>query len=253
MTEITLTRTASERPWQDEGMSIPAFDLMTALRSGQATSPRLTWYGPDGERVELSGRVLDNWVAKTSNLLQDELDAEPGTRLRLDLPAHWKSVILALAAWQLGMEVVLDAGEADLLATADPGPAAAEGAFDTVVAVALPALAMRWPGELPSGVVDFAAEVRSHGDVFLPHVEPEASRPALLTASGAAHTHAGLLESFAATHDAGLRLLVSAGNGLEAALARSLGAWKNDGSVVLVHPDVEVTDKLLSAERVDAR
>jgi hypothetical protein len=31
-----------------------------------------------------------------------------------------------------------------------------------------------------------------------------------------------------------------------------LGAWKSDGSVVLVHPDVEVTDKLLSAERVDA-
>ena len=85
-------------------MSIPAIDLMTALRSGHSTSPRLTWYGPDAERVELSGRVLDNWVAKTSNLLQDELDAEPGMRLRLDLPAHWKSVIWALAAWQLGME-----------------------------------------------------------------------------------------------------------------------------------------------------
>ena len=61
-------------------MSIPAIDLMTALRSGQSTSPRLTWYGPDSERVEFSGRVLDNWVAKTSNLLQDELDAEPGMR-----------------------------------------------------------------------------------------------------------------------------------------------------------------------------
>ena len=60
-------------------MSIPAANLMSALRSGHSTSPRLTWYGPDSERVELSGRVLDNWVAKTSNLLQDELDAEPGT------------------------------------------------------------------------------------------------------------------------------------------------------------------------------
>jgi uncharacterized protein (TIGR03089 family) len=232
-------------------MSIPAFDLMTALRSGQSTSPRLTWYGPEGERVELSGRVLDNWVAKTSNLLQDELDAEPGTRLRLDLPAHWKSLILALAAWQLGMELVLDAGEADLLATADPGPAAAQGAYDAVLAVALPALAMRWPGELPSGAVDYAAEVRSHGDVFMPHLEPEASRPALLTTAGTAHTHGGLLDGFAALQDEAQRLLVSAGDGLEAALARSLGAWKHDGSVVLVHPDVEVTDKLLSAERVD--
>lgn len=231
-------------------MSIPAIELMTALRSGQSTSPRLTWYGPDSERVELSGRVLDNWVAKTSNLLQDELDAEPGTRLRLDLPAHWKSVILALAAWQLGMEVVFDDAGAELLATADPGPGAAQGAFDTVLAVALPALAMRWPGELPTGVVDYAAEVRSHGDVFMPHVDPEASRRAVLAAAGTEHTHGGLLDGFAAAHGGGVRLLVPAGDGLETALAHALGAWKGDGSVVLVHPDVAVTEKLLADERV---
>ena len=232
-------------------MSIPAIELMTALRSGQATSPRLTWYGPDAERVELSGRVLDNWVAKTSNLLQDELDAEPGTRLRLDLPAHWKSVILALAAWQLGMEVVVGDADADLLATADPAQGAAQGAFDAVVAVALPALAMRWPGVLPTGVVDFAAEVRSHGDVFMPHVDPEGSRRAVLAAAGTEHTHGGLLDGFAAAHDDGVRLLVPAGDGLESALAQSLGAWRSDGSVVLVHPDVVVTEKLLADERVN--
>jgi uncharacterized protein (TIGR03089 family) len=231
-------------------MSIPAIELITALRSGQATSPRLTWYGPDAERVELSGRVLDNWVAKTSNLLQDELDAEPGTRLRLDLPAHWKSVILALAAWQLGMEVVFDDAEAELLATADPATGAAQGAFDAVVAVALPALAMRWPGVLPTGVVDYAAEVRSHGDVFMAHVDPEAKRRAVLAANGTAHTHGGLLDGFAAAQDDGVRLLVPAGDGLESALARSLGAWRGDGSVVLVHPDVVVTEKLLADERV---
>lgn len=232
-------------------MSIPAIELMTALRSGQATSPRLTWYGPDAERVELSGRVLDNWVAKTSNLLQDELDAEPGTRLRLDLPAHWKSVILALAAWQLGMEVVFGDAEAELLATADPAPGAAQGAFDAVVAVALPALAMRWSGELPTGVVDYAAEVRSHGDVFMAHVDPEGSRRAVLDATGAEHTHGGLLDGFAAVHDDGVRLLVPAGEGLESALVQSLGAWRCDGSVVLVHPDVVVTEKLLADERVN--
>lgn len=232
-------------------MSIPAIDLMTALRSGNSTSPRLTWYGPGSERVELSGRVLDNWVAKTSNLLQDELDAEPGTRLRLDLPAHWKSVILALAAWQLGMEVVLDDAAAELLATADPAPAAAEGAFDAVLAVALPALAMRWQGELPTGVVDYAAEVRSHGDVFMPHVEPEASRRAVRAGAGNETPHAGLLDGFAAAQDGGVRLLVNAGGGLEAALAQCLGAWHNDGSVVLVHPEVTVNDKLLADERIN--
>lgn len=235
-------------------MSIPAVDLLTALRSGQSTSPRLTWYGPDAERVELSGRVLDNWVAKTSNLLQDELDAEPGTRLRLDLPAHWKSVVLALAAWQLGMEVVLDSAEAELLATAEPAAAAAGGAFEAVLAVALPALAMRWQGELPSGVVDYAAEVRSHGDFFMAQVDPEAGRVAVRAGAGTAHTHARLLDGFAAAAGApgpaAPRLLVRAGDGLESVLAQSLGAWQRDGSVVLVHPDVPVTERLLGDERV---
>lgn len=171
-------------------MSIPAANLMTTLRSGHSTSPRLTWYGPDSERVELSGRVLDNWVAKTSNLLQDELDAEPGKAIRLDLPAHWKSFVWALAAWQLGMEVVFDGTTADLLVTDTPDDGAGAG-FEAVVAVPLAALAMRWPGDLPPGVVDYAAEVRSHGDVFMAHSEPEASLPAVRGSAG--HTHDSLL------------------------------------------------------------
>lgn len=234
-------------------MSIPAIQLMSALRSGHSTSPRLTWYGPDSERVELSGRVLDNWVAKTSNLLQDELDAEPGTRLRLELPAHWKSMILALGAWQLGMEVVLGAGDAELLATHEPESGGETAAFDAVIAVPLPALAMRWPGDLPPGVVDYAAEVRSHGDVFMAHTDPDAARRAVVSSAGASHAHADLLDGFAAVHETGVRLLIRASDGLEAALAQSLGAWNRDGSVVLVHADVDVTDKLLSDERVQGK
>jgi uncharacterized protein (TIGR03089 family) len=228
-------------------MSIPAANLMTTLRSGHSTSPRLTWYGPDSERVELSGRVLDNWVAKTSNLLQDELDAEPGMAIRLDLPAHWKSFVWALAAWQVGMEVVLDGTAADLLVTDTPDDGARDG-FNAIVAVPLAALAMRWPGELPSGVVDYAAEVRSHGDVFMAHNEPEAGLPAVR--GTARHTHDSLLDGFAATQETGARLLVRAAEGLEPGLAAALGAWKEDGSVVLVHPDLEVTGHLLENERV---
>lgn len=231
-------------------MGIPAIDLMTTLRSGHSTSPRLTWYGPDHERVELSGRVLDNWVAKTSNLLQDELDAEPGMRLGLDLPAHWKSLIWALAAWQLGMETVFDGGHADFLVTDSPGPA---GTYGAVIAVALPALAMRWPSELPAGTIDYASEVRSHGDVFMAHADPSASDCAVQGHTGERHIHEALLKGFAVPHEEGVRLLVAAADGLEAALANSLGAWSNGGSVVLVHPDVELTDKLLAAERVHGK
>lgn len=228
-------------------MSIPAANLMTTLRSGHSTSPRLTWYGPDAERVELSGRVLDNWVAKTSNLLQDELDAEPGMAVRLDLPAHWKSFVWALAAWQLGMEVVFDQTSADLLVTDTPDGDAGAG-FAAVVAVPLAALAMRWPGELPSGVVDYAAEVRSHGDVFMAHNQAAAELPAVRGTSEL--THEALMEEFATGQEPGVRLLVRASEGLETCLAASLGAWHGDGSVVLVHPDLEVTEHLLQNERV---
>ncbi len=256
-------------------MSIPAMNLMTALRSGHATSPRLTWYGPDSERIELSGRVLDNWVAKTANLLQDELDAGPGISLRLELPAHWKSLVWALAAWQLGMELVLDGGPADLLATSSPGDAASgdggsgdtagggtAAGFEAVVAVPLAALAMRWPGTLPPGVLDYAAEVRSHGDVFMPYSEPEPGLSALRL-PGRGFSHGELLTGFAAAGpaaagdeengtvaDEGARILVRAADGLDAALAEALGCWDRGGSIVLVHPDVEVTEHLLKNERV---
>lgn len=234
-------------------MSIPAIDLMTKLRSGHSTSPRLTWYGPDAERVELSGRVLDNWVAKTSNLLQDELDAEPGMRIRLDLPVHWKSLIWALAAWQLGMELVLSDGEAELLVTTELDAAAqaiSEQRFDAVVAVPLAALAMRWPGELPRGVVDYASEVRSHGDVFISHDDPSATEFAIRTLDGTVHDHGSLLDGFATVPESGARLLLRTGLGLEAVLANCLGVWKNNGSVVLTHPEVELTEKFLAAERI---
>ena len=39
--------------------------------------PAPPWYGDDGERVELSGPVLAQWVTKTANLLVEELDAGP--------------------------------------------------------------------------------------------------------------------------------------------------------------------------------
>ncbi|ADX72399.1 hypothetical protein Asphe3_12190 [Pseudarthrobacter phenanthrenivorans Sphe3] len=232
-------------------MSIPAADLMASLRAGNSTSPRLTWYGPDAERVELSGRVLDNWVAKTSNLLQDELDAAPGMSLRLQLPAHWKSIVWALAAWQLGLQTVLEKGAADFLATSEPE--SVEEKYDAVIAVALPALAMRWPGELAAGCIDYAAEVRSHGDVFMAHADPDPSGCAVVTGDGRRHLHQELLDTFAAPHDDGVRLHIPAGNGLESALANALGAWRHDGSVVVTHPDVELTDKLMAAERIHGR
>ena len=152
-----------------------------------------------------------------------------------------------MAAWQLGMEVVLDGSDANLLVTSEPDGGAGAG-FDAVVAVPLAALAMRWPGELPAGVVDYAAEVRSHGDVFMAHNEPSAGDPAVRGASACAHD--ALIDGFAQAQEPGVRLLVRAAEGLEPGLASALGAWNQDVSIVLVHQDVDVTQHLLENERV---
>ena len=69
--------------------------------------PRVTVYDDTdsptrGERIELSARVLANWVAKAANLLRDDLDAGPGSVVLLDLPPHWRTLYWAFAAWSVG-------------------------------------------------------------------------------------------------------------------------------------------------------
>ncbi|PBC79521.1 uncharacterized protein (TIGR03089 family) [Streptomyces sp. TLI_235] len=66
---------------------IPAELLHAYLRPGapdaDPSRPLITFYDDStGERVELSAKTFDNWVAKTANLLQDELNAGPRTAPR---------------------------------------------------------------------------------------------------------------------------------------------------------------------------
>ena len=104
--------------------------LLAHLVASDPGRPRVTVYddtdGPTrGERVELSARVLANWVAKAANLLQDDLDAGPGTTVRLALPPHWRTLYWAFAAWSVGACVDVrddDGSGADVLVTDDPGP-----------------------------------------------------------------------------------------------------------------------------------
>lgn len=230
-------------------------DLLRQLRSGHhASSPRLTWYGPGGERIELSGRVLDNWVAKTSNFLSEELEAERGTRVRLDLPAHWKSVVVALAAWQVGA-VVLD-GDASAAEITFGGPGTLQDSADDAVApggervaVALGALELAYPGELPEGTHDYAALVRQFADSFEPFDPPTPDDVALASA-GEELTQEALLRDFAVPAVEGARILVGAGEGLRDVLARLLGAWAAGGSAVLLHEEVRETATLRSAEKI---
>src|SRR5690625_7560285 len=88
------------------GTSRTVADLISRVSSDPGR-PRITWYAAGGERVELSGRVLENWVAKTTNMLVEEFDAGPGVRVLLDMSTHWTEVVWALSVWRAGATPVL--------------------------------------------------------------------------------------------------------------------------------------------------
>ncbi|QZN87599.1 TIGR03089 family protein [Cellulomonas sp. C5510] len=228
--------------------------------------PRVTWYGPDGERIELSGAVLDNWVSKTTNLLVEELDAGPGTTVRVDLPPHWRSLVWTLAAWRVGATVLPpDAPDGDVVVTDRPDAAAPRDA--AVVAVALPALARRFDGDLPAGALDAAASVMTYGDVvgWAPEVEPQ--REALAGGADGTVRHADLLatavgaaEQGPAAGVPGARALLEVGDDRTTAPATALavlGVLAGGGSVVLLRPepgdDAARADRIAATERVTAR
>ena len=232
-------------------------DLLATLRSHNATAPRLTWYGPDAERVEFSGRVLENWVAKTANYLVDELDAEPGTVVDLDLPLHWRSLVWLLATWAVGATatVGVTACPTDIVATTNP--TAAQLRFDgaspspLVVAVALPALQMRWMDDLPARTLDYCGDVRAHADVFFADDTPAPSAIAWRHGTTAVRYDQLLAaEDQSASQQAPRRVLLQVSEGWAAVVPAALDAWAGGGSVVLLDTCVEPTEKLRSSENV---
>jgi uncharacterized protein (TIGR03089 family) len=211
-------------------------EVLARIQASDPGRPRLTWYddepGPtQGERIELSARVIDNWVAKAANLLQDDAAAEPGTTVGLDLPAHWRSAYWALATWAVGATVVSgpDALGADVLVTTDPARAAAHGG--DAVLVSLPALARSHPeGAASGGAVDEARELSTHGDQFTPLADPEADDVALV-ADGEQVSYADLVVT--QPDWGGEPRVALSGDDLSHVLRMALSAWAADGSVVL--------------------
>ncbi|MFF2269682.1 TIGR03089 family protein [Cellulosimicrobium cellulans] len=231
--------------------------------------PRLTWYGDDGERVELSGAVLENWVNKTTNLLVEEFDAGPGTRVVLDLPVHWRTIVWALAAWRVGTTVVLAAAEddgttgargtrPDVVVTARPDRWT--GIRADLVAVALPALARRFDGDLPAGAIDAASAVMTYGDQVGWAPDPDPAAAGLESTGAAVTSHADLVPGSLAPALAsgGARVLAPGGTTAEEALRTVLAVLADDGSVVLLSPgraralaeDEAALARLVATERI---
>jgi uncharacterized protein (TIGR03089 family) len=155
-----------------------------AVMSADATRPALTFFDDaTGERTELSGATLANWVAKTANLLTDGAGLGPGDVAAVRLPVHWQAAGILLGCWSAGLAVSLKGTQ--------PAPiafAAADRLDDVVAddtyALALTPLAMPFRPGPPDGTLDYAVEVRGYGDHFS---GPRITADAAAYASGVSH------------------------------------------------------------------
>ncbi|MGY1804699.1 TIGR03089 family protein [Blastococcus sp. SYSU D00922] len=166
---------------------LPA-DLLAASVRREPAAPLLTDYDDaTGDRVELSATTLANWVAKTANLLQDEFDVGPGSTVAVALPVHWQTAAVLLGAWSCGATVVDTATEDDgrldgvdvVLAAQDRLAAIEELEPPDLLGLSLHPLGMGMAG-YAGPARDFALEVRTHGDVFVPWSSPEPTGPGLV-------------------------------------------------------------------------
>jgi uncharacterized protein (TIGR03089 family) len=142
--------------------------LSSAVRR-DPTTPLLTWYDDaTGDRTELSGATLENWVSKTANLLRDGLGLSGGEAVAVLLPPHWQTAAIVLGVSVAGLSVALPGRpqpvDALFMTPAQAGEAAAWAAVDRYVTGLLPlAMPLR---EVPPGFVDYVTEVRNYGDHF---------------------------------------------------------------------------------------
>ncbi|WP_392671035.1 TIGR03089 family protein [Streptomyces sp. LN785] len=156
-------------------------DLLRSALAADPARPMVTFYDDaTGERVELSVATFANWVAKTANLLQGDLAAEPGDRLALLLPAHWQSAVWLLACSSVGVvaEVQGDPASADLVVSGPDTLDAARACRGERIALALRPLGGRFP-QPPEGFADYAVEVPGQGDRFAPFAPVDPDAPAL--------------------------------------------------------------------------
>ncbi|GAB2469731.1 TIGR03089 family protein [Jatrophihabitans fulvus] len=135
-----------------------------ALMAEDASRPFVTYYDEStGERSELSRKSLANWVAKTHNLLTDELALGVGDTAALALPAHWISVPVVLGCLTAGL--ALDDGGSGDVAFGTPDTADGLDAPDRFLVA--PARAAVGLGDaVPSGSADYVAAVRPQADAW---------------------------------------------------------------------------------------
>jgi uncharacterized protein (TIGR03089 family) len=176
-------------------------EAFATIVAADPTRPLVTFYDDaTGERVELSGATLANWVAKTANLVVDGLGLAPGDTAVVALPAHWQTAAVLLGCWSAGLRVDVTASHpAPVAFVVEGAPVTAEETY----ALSLAPLGQPFRPGPPAGTMDYVMEVRSYGDTFHPRVR--ADRPALADGT----THARLVELATGRAPAETRVLVN--------------------------------------------
>ncbi|GGL90174.1 TIGR03089 family protein [Micromonospora yangpuensis] len=143
--------------------------------------PLLTWYDDaTGERTEISGATAANWVAKTANLLVDEVAVTEGDLVAVLLPPHWQTAAVLLGCWSARLSVLPRPGPVEVLfAAVDRVTEADAWPAGERYALALDPFA-RPLRQVPPGFADYVSEVRVHGDHFTPYPDGGPDDAALL-------------------------------------------------------------------------
>ena len=143
------------------------FDALARVQT-----PALIWHARGGERIELSGRVFMNWVAKSANLLVNECEVTEESGVQITAPLHWRFLVLACATLYAG--TYFDDEEPLVGASDTTDHAQNLNNPDYLLLVDRGPLSMRYLGDLHEAesatdaeVIDFCALVRSEADQFI--------------------------------------------------------------------------------------
>lgn len=242
--------------------TVPA--LLDSLLAADPAKPLVTFYDDaTGERIELSVKSFENWVAKTANLLQDELSTDPGEHVALWLPTHWQSAVWMCAAASCGVVVSHDPQIETPVDVVVCGPDTVSAATETgareVVALSLRPMGQGFDTELPQVATDYARSVLAQGDSFLPIGTPDGDAPFVVSSDGSASQAELLARARESAEAAGLypngRLLTDANPAVPTGFAAGLlAAMVTGGSVVLNrNPDQAAIDGRVAQEHVTAQ
>jgi uncharacterized protein (TIGR03089 family) len=247
-------------------------DALRRALAKEPGRPLITQYDDStGERVELSVATVENWVAKTANLLQ-ESGVEPGATAAVLLPAHWQTAVILLGCWRAGVAVTYSALTCSAAGDDYQTRGAAGGHGEPAVAFvaanraeevldsgaeeiwALSLAPMAAPlREVPKGASDYAVEVRGQADRFTPYAPVDAAGPGL-TVEGlslAGLVDQGRVKAAELGLEPGGRLLVSTE---ESPVGWLLAPLVTDASLVLLrNPAPAGIERIVSTERVTTR